>query len=180
MFEYFQRRFLRAIINSLGPTVQKLAADPRNAGKTPRRIAFDQADTRKGNTYHREIARDMAYFYVFIQDANGGFRGRDPDMDANGKLPPSSKYGQLFSTGSTPLRGNMLMSLEEGLIRLLSGRAARIGGTGLYDSTLDKKSATGIIFGHYARRFSFTVLKKTTQIISTTHGPEEALPHHPA
>ena len=36
---------------------------------------------------------------------------------------------------------------------LLADRATRTGGAGLYDFTLDKKPATGIIFGHYAHRF---------------------------
>ena len=89
-------------------------------------------------------------------------------MDAGGRLPPASKFNVLFAgtEGKPPLRGNLQMSLEEGLLRDLAMRACSGPcGKGIFDATCSPAAGAGRLFGHLARRMSFAVLRGTADVI---------------
>ena len=89
-------------------------------------------------------------------------------MDAGGRLPPASKFNALFAgtKGKPPLRGNLQMSLEEGLLRDLAMRACSgPRGKGIFDATCSPAASAGRLVAHLARRMSFAVLRGMAYVI---------------
>ena len=89
-------------------------------------------------------------------------------MDAGGRPPPASKFSAPFAgaKGKPPLRGNLQMLLEEGLLRDLAMRAGSgPRGKGIFDTTCSPAAGAGRLFGRPARRMSFAVLRRTADVI---------------
>ena len=106
----------------------------------------------------------------FLLTTVGGFTPRTPNYDGGGIFDPKDAINALFPRGTVPMRGSLGTSIEEGRIRSIAADAVSDNNNALYDQTLPRSTAIGMLHNQILRRFSHAaVIGSANSVLDVLH-----------
>ena len=139
-------------VNSVAKTVQHRTATSGNGFQK----AFELRVKEKARVYGKEANERKAMLVPFVVEGTGAFCPRDPIMN-HPDLNVGEALSQIFG-GNPPVRGQIPLSAEEGLLQRLARKTAR-DTDNIFDQTLSEFSASGLLLNQLYQRIAWQSIK---------------------